>query len=255
MNEKDDKLDSQSEKQSIEDHPSGTVRLKDLPPHERPQERLERLGASALSDRELVAMLVRSGTARMDVLAIAENLLSRSGSLAGLLRWDVEDFKEVPGLGKVKALQLSIYVEVAKRMARASRPSPEKMDDAAAVFTHLYDEVRADDVEKVWVLCLDRKNKLIRMEPVTSGTATGSLVHPREVFRPAIRHGATAVIVAHNHPSGDPSPSKADLQVTRKLRDAARHLDIAFHDHVIIGDPEDDPNRIGYYSFAEAGLL
>tara|TARA_B100000686_G_scaffold199426_1_gene206224 strand:- start:154 stop:543 length:390 start_codon:yes stop_codon:yes gene_type:complete len=129
------------------------------------------------------------------------------------------------------------------------------MDDAAAVFTHLYDEVRADDVEKVWVLCLDRKNKLIRMEPVTSGTATGSLVHPREVFRPAIRHGATAVIVAHNHPSGDPSPSKADLQVTRKLRDAARHLDIAFHDHVIIGDPEEDANRIGYYSFAEAGLL
>ena len=230
-------------------------RLRDLPPHERPQERLESLGATALADRELLAMLVRSGTSSMDVLAIADALLARAGSLAGLLRWNVEDFRQVSGLGPVKALQLSIYVEVAKRMARADRVVSQKFNEAQAVFTHLYPEVRADDVEKVWVLCLDRKNKLIRMESVTSGIATGSLVHPREVFRPAIRHGATAVIVAHNHPSGDPTPSKADLNVTRKLREAAAHLEIELHDHVIIGEPEDDPRDLGFYSFAEAGVL
>tara|TARA_B100000401_G_C52441393_1_gene547563 strand:- start:243 stop:575 length:333 start_codon:yes stop_codon:yes gene_type:complete len=106
-------------------------------------------------------------------------------------------------------------------------------------------------VERVWVLCLDRKNKLLRAEAVTSGTASGSLVHAREVFRPAIRHGASAVIIAHNHPSGDPSPSAADVRVTQKLRRAAEHLDIEFHDHVIIGEPESDPTGLGYYSFLE----
>ncbi|MBC8348773.1 MAG: DNA repair protein RadC [Verrucomicrobia bacterium] len=255
MSNSSNKTESHAKEAKGPKHSSPPLRLRDLPPHERPQERLENLGASALSDRELVAMLVRSGNARMDVLAIADALLARAGSLAGLLRWDVEDFRQVPGIGPVKALQLSTYTEVAKRMSRSNRSSCPKLSEPLAVFTHLYPEVRSDNVEKVWVLCLDRKNKLIRMESVTSGTATGSLVHPREIFRPAIRHGATAVIVAHNHPSGDPTPSKADLTITRKLRESAEHLDIELHDHIIIGEPEDDPRGLGFYSFAEAGVL
>ena len=110
-------------------------------------------------------------------------------------------------------------------------------------------------MEKVWVLCLDRKNKLLRFENITTGTATGSLVHPREVFRPAIRWGATAIILAHNHPSGDPTPSSSDLKVTQKISEAARHLGIDFHDHVIIGEPSNCPAGIGYYSFADSGLI
>jgi DNA repair protein RadC len=231
------------------------IRLRDLPPSERPQERLEQLGASALSDRELLAMIIRSGTKKHDVLALADLLIKKSGSLAGLLRWDVSDFKGIDGIGQVKALQLSVQVEVAKRMMRARREKSICLDEPLKVWEHLYPEVCSDAVEKVWVLCLDRKNKLIREEVVTSGTATGSLVHPREVFRPAIRHGATAVILAHNHPSGDPTPSSADLSVTRKIRDAAKQVDLGFHDHVIIGSRQNCPDGRGYYSFSESGLL
>lgn len=231
------------------------IRLKDLPPNERPQERLEQLGASALSDRELLAMIIRSGTQKYDVLTLADLLIQKSGSLAGLLRWDTSDFRNIPGIGQVKALQLSVQVEVAKRMMQGNREQSTYLDEPLKVWEYLYPEVCSDTVEKVWVLCLDRKNKLIRKEAVTSGTATSSLVHPREVFRPAIRHGATAVILAHNHPSGDPTPSSADLAVTRKIRDAAKQVDLGFYDHVIIGSKQNCPDGRGYYSFTESGLL
>ena len=231
------------------------TQLKDLPLEERPQERLERLGAGALSDRELLAMIIRSGTAKKDVLALADELLRNAGSLSGLLRWDASDFQRINGIGKIKALQLSTHVEIAKRMMRGKRNPDVRLDDPQKVWEYLYPEVRSDNVEKVWVLCLDRKNKLIRAEPVTSGTATGSLVHPREVFRPAIRCGATAIILAHNHPSGDPTPSSADLQVTQKILDASKSVELEMHDHVILGEPENCPTGEGYFSFSDAGLI
>jgi len=105
------------------------------------------------------------------------------------------------------------------------------------------------------VLCLNRKNRLIKQVEVTSGTATSSLAHPREVFREAIRHGATAVICAHNHPSGDPAPSAADVQLTRQLRDAARAVDIDLIDHVVLGRAANDPHGVGFYSFRQAGVI
>lgn len=229
--------------------------LKNLPPDERPQERLERLGASSLADRELLAMIIRSGTAKKDVLSLADEMLKKAGSLPGLLRWEISDFLQVTGIGKVKALQLSAQFEIAKRMIRGERSQQIILDEPKKVWEFLYPEVRSDSVEKVWVLCLDRKNKLIQALPVTSGTATSSLIHPREVFRPAIRLGATAIILSHNHPSGDPTPSSADLQVTRKIFNASTSLDIEMHDHVIIGEPENCPDNIGYYSFSDSGLL
>jgi DNA repair protein RadC len=229
--------------------------LKDLPKEDRPQERLERLGPSPLTDRELLAMLVRSGSATMDVLAIADELIRQAGTLAGLLRWDVSDFQRIKGIGKVKALQLSTQIEIAKRMMRGARSNEIRLDEPQKVWEYLYPEVRSHSVEKVWVLSLDRKNKLIRAEPITSGTATGSLVHPREVFRPAIRCGATAIILAHNHPSGDPTPSSADLRVTQKISEASKTLDIELHDHVIVGELENCPHGLGYYSFSDAGYL
>lgn len=229
--------------------------IHELPFEERPQERLERLGAAALSDRGLLAMLIRSGTARFDVLSIADQLIRSAGSLAGLLRWDSSDFLTVQGIGKIKALQLSTQVEIAKRMMRGQRIAELILDEPRKVWEYLYPETRSDSVEKVWVLCLDRKNKLIRAETVTSGTAGGSLAHPREIFRPVVRHGATALILAHNHPSGDPSPSPADLRVTRRICQAAKTMGIEMHDHIILGEPEHCPNRNGYYSFSDAGLI
>ena len=231
------------------------VSLKDLPPEERPQERLERLGAHALADRELLAMIIRSGTRQSDVLALADQLLKQAGSLPGLLRWDTSDFQRVKGIGKIKALQLSTQVEIAKRMIRGQRNRGIVLDEPQQVWNYLFPEVRADSVEKVWVLCLDRKNKLIQAEPVTSGTASSSLIHPREIFRPAIRCAASAIILAHNHPSGDPSPSKADMKVTQKILEASRAVDIEMIDHVILGEPENCPNQLGYYSFSDSGLI
>jgi DNA repair protein RadC len=111
------------------------------------------------------------------------------------------------------------------------------------------------EVEKFWVLCLNRKNRLKKMVEVTSGTATGSLVHPREAFRAAIQHGATAIVCAHNHPSGDPAPSSADIQVTRRLREAAQAIDIELVDHLILGEKAADPTSLGFYSFRQAGLI
>ena len=238
-----------------EDPKGKYVSLRDLPPSERPQERLEHLGPQALSDRELLAMILRSGTARYDVLALADILISQAGSLAGLVRWDALEFQKIPGIGKVKALQLTAQMEVAKRISQGNRLETTFFDGPKKVWTLLYPVSLVESVEKVWVLCLDRKNKLLRFENITTGTATGSLVHPREVFRPAIRWGATAIILAHNHPSGDPTPSSSDLKVTQKISEAARHLDIDFHDHVIIGEPNNCPAGIGYYSFADSGLI
>ena len=200
-------------------------------------------------------MIIRSGTAKKDVLELADELLPRAGSLSGLLRWDKTEFQCISGIGKVKSLQLSAQIEIAKRIIHGDRNANKIFDEPQAVWEFLYPEVRSDSVEKVWVLCLDRKNKLIRHEAVTSGTVSGSLVHPREVFRPAIRHGASAIILAHNHPSGDPTPSTSDLQVTRKVLEASKSLDIDFHDHVIIGEPNACPHGNGYYSFSDNGFI
>lgn len=200
-------------------------------------------------------MLIRSGNAKRDVLAIADDIINQSDSLFGLLKWDASDFQRIQGIGKIKALQLSTQIEIAKRMMQSKRSSQIFLDEPQKVWDYLYPEVRTDTVEKVWVLCLDRKNKLIRAEPTTSGTASGSLVHPREVFRPAIRHGASAIILAHNHPSGDPTPSSADLKVTKKILEASKAVDLRMLDHVIIGEPDSCPQSLGFYSFSDEGLL
>lgn len=230
-------------------------RLHTLAVGERPQERLERLGPAALSDAELLALLLRSGTRGQDVLTVAASVLAEAGSLARLVAWKDTDFARQRGIGRVKALQLVAAFEMARRVGAASSPEFPVLARADVVAAHLAALVAGLEVEKFWVLCLNRKNRLIRRAEVTSGTATNSLVHPREVFREAIRVGSSAVICAHNHPSGDPAPSAADIQVTRQLREAAKTVCIDLLDHVIVGYPAHDPAGLGYYSFRAAGLL
>lgn len=229
--------------------------LHELAPSQRPQERLEQFGASALSDTELLAMLLRSGSQKMDVLTLASAIIREAGSLAGLLRWNIKNFTGQHGVGKVKALQLLTVFEVARRILQGEGRDIPVLDSAEKVYKHLHPVSVGIEVEKFWVLSLNRKNRLLKLDEVTRGTATSSLVHPRETFRSAIANGAAAVIVAHNHPSGDPSPSGADLQVTRNLRKASDILDIALLDHVILGNPSADPQGLGYYSFNEAGAF
>jgi len=230
-------------------------RLQAMAAGERPQERLERHGPAPLSDTELLAMLLRSGTKGHDVMSLATRLIAEAGSLAGLIGWKENDYRRLKGIGHVKALQLLTVMEVARRVVGQQAGEAPVLNRADLVAAYLQSVVHGLEVEKFWVLCLNRKNRLLRRVEVTSGTATAALAHPREVFREAIREAATAVICVHNHPSGDPAPSAPDIQITRQLREAARTVDIELLDHIIIGRPTADPLARGHYSFREAGLL
>ncbi len=237
--------------------PPSPNRLLSLAADERPQERMEKHGVDSLSDTELIAMLLRSGTRGHNVLALAAGLLARAGSLGKLVGWKEADFRRHKGIGKVKAMQLVVVMTVVARVLKEERgtdPAP-MLDTALLVAEHLAPHTRGLAVEKFWALCLNRKNRLLRLTEISSGTVSKSLVHPREVFREAIRAGSSAVICAHNHPSGDPTPSNDDLAVTRRLREAARAVEIELHDHVILGTRAADPAGLGYFSFRVAGLL
>jgi len=230
-------------------------RLKTTVAAERPQERLERLGAAAVSDIELLAVLLRSGTRGLDVVTLASQLMTESGSIAGLVAWREADFRRLKGIGRVKALQLVATMEISRRALGQQAGAEPVLNRADRVAAFLAPFASGLDVEKFWVLCLNRRNRLRKSVEVTSGTATQTLSHPREVFRAAIREAAAGVICAHNHPSGDPSPSAADVQLTRQLREAAVAVDIPLLDHVIVGRQCADPLGRGFYSFREAGLL
>jgi DNA repair protein RadC len=165
------------------------------------------------------------------------------------------DFARVPGLGPAKAAELVAALEVGRRMRERAHDPGERLDAPAKVWARVEPLAAGLAVEKCWVLCLNRRNRLLGLHEISSGTATSSLLHPREVFRQALRHAASAVIVAHNHPSGDPAPSHADRAVTRQLAEAGRVVGVELLDHVVVGRPESDPAAKGWFSFGEAGLI
>ena len=238
-------------------YPANQIRI--MPVGERPQERLERVGAAALSDSELLAMLLRSGTRGQDVVTLSlRGLVAEAGSLAGLLSWHEADFQEPEGhWSRTKALQLVATMEVGAARHQPSHAEESPILNKADLIKAYLESLSAGlEVEKFWVLCLNRRNRLRKRVEISSGTATAAApAHPREVFRSAIREAASAVVCVHNHPSGDPSPSAADIQLTRQLREAAAAVDIPLLDHVIIRRRGADPLGRGYYSFREAGLL
>jgi DNA repair protein RadC len=222
---------------------------------ELPQQRFETYGAGALSDTELIAILLHSGIRGHSVLGLASQLIAQAGSISGLASWQPEDFQRLKGIGRAKGQQLAAVIEIARRMMKQPNAGAPLLNRPELIAEYLAPYAKGIEVEKFWVLCLNRKNRLKKLVEVTSGTATGSLVHPREAFRAAIQHGATAVVCAHNHPSGDPAPSSADVQVTRRLREAAQAIDIELTDHLVIGNASADPAGVGFYSFRNAGLL
>lgn len=229
--------------------------LRAMADNERPQERLARLGPTALSDTELLAMLLRSGTQGHDVVTLATRLIQAAGSLHGLTRWVEADFRRMRGIGPVKALQLVTVMEIARRILFQGMGEAPQMDTTAAVAAYMRPQTQGLTVEKCWTLCLNTRMRLLRSVEITSGTADRSLCHAREVFRDAIRESATGVILVHNHPSGDPSPSSIDTALTRQLRQASEVLEIKLVDHIIMGIPDADPSGRGFFSFREMGML
>jgi DNA repair protein RadC len=223
---------------------------------ERPQQRFEKFGATAVSDTELMAMILQgSGTRTEQAVNLASRLIAEAGSIAGLISWVPSDYRRLKGIGRIKGLQLAAIAEIARRMMTSQRLAAPLLNRSDLIAAHFGPTVAGLQVEKFWVLCLNRKNRLLKQVEITSGTATAALAPPREVYREAIRQGATGIVCVHNHPSGDPAPSSADVQLTRQLREAARTIEIELIDHVVVGTASADPAGLGYYSFRSAGLL
>ncbi|MGA1192953.1 MAG: RadC family protein [Kiritimatiellia bacterium] len=241
--------------QRITAYPISPRRIKDIPEEQRPRETFDRLGADQVSDRVLLAILIRNGVPGHSAVDIADELLNRFGSLPALAREPVEEIARLPGLGKVKAQIIKASLELARRLPSAT--APERIEvrtpgDAA----HLIRGVsRADEVEEFWVILLDTKYRLRRPPiSISKGILDACLVHPREVFKEAVRACAAAVVLVHNHPSGDTTPSSQDLKITRQLIEAGRVMDIEVLDHVIVGAPGRD-NADGFTSLRESGVV
>lgn len=224
---------------------------------EQPPQRIENFGTGALSDTELLALLLHgAGKTPADATALASKLLAEAGSLHTLLTWNPAEFRRLKGIGRIKALQLTATAEIARRMAMGPAEPAPLLNRATQIADHLRPLTLGVTVEKFWVCCLTRKNRLIKRVELTSGTTTATLAGPRDVFRAALREpGTVGIAVAHNHPSGDPAPSQADIHITRVLREGAKATEIELLDHVIVGRRETDPTNVGYYSFREAGLI
>ena len=209
-------------------------------------ERAAVYGASALSDRELISIYIGADA--------ADALLFAAGSLSNLAKWTTDEIRQIKGIGQRGANAICAAFQMSSRMI-AAESHGAIYDSPEMVFRLMTPETTILEVEKVWTLCLDRKNRLIKKVEVTKGTANASLVHPREVFREAIKIGSSAIIAVHNHPSGDPAPSRADIQVTRQLREAAKVIGIDLLDHIVIGNRSRDPQGLGFYSFNDSGLI
>jgi DNA repair protein RadC len=226
--------------------------IHELPKQERPREKLLSRGVSALSDAELVAILLRTGTRGTNAIALAEHLLQQFGSFANLARISVLELAKIRGIGLAKGIQLAASFAVGARLA-AERTRNEPVDNPQTIYDLLGPEMRLLDRESLRVVLLDAKQRLITVQEISRGTLNESLAHPREIFKAAITHSAFSFVLAHNHPSGDPSPSEADARLTRRVAEASRILQITLHDHVIIGTPLNGSR--GYFSFKEAGVI
>lgn len=229
-----------------------SLRIQELPDEDRPREKLLKQGSGALSESELIAILLRTGTVGANAVDVARELLLKYQSLSGLSRRNARELAEIKGIGLAKALQLAAAFELGKRLAHETT-SAGKMDSPQLIYDLLGMEMRMLSKESLRAVLLDTRLRLIRVEEIALGTVSECMAHPREIFRPAIVHAAYAVVIVHNHPSGDPSPSAADIQMSRRMGEAARLLQIRLIDHVIIGTPGE--GRAAYYSFKEAGVL
>jgi len=218
------------------------------PESERPRERLLAKGPDALSDAQLLAILLRTGRRDSSAVEVAIELLKQVDGINGLAQCGVEELCAIDGIGPAKAAQLKAAVELGRRSLSSPLSTGTRISSSADLFRHFYPILRDRKRELFKVILLDAKNIIIKEATVSEGTLTLSLVHPREVFALAIRESAAGIIFLHNHPSGDPTPSPEDRRLTDRLVTAGKLLGISVLDHVIVGDGR-------YVSFADEGWL
>lgn len=230
-----------------------TYTMKELPETERPYEKCLSQGASALSDSELLAVILKTGTRGSSSLHLANEILkylqnSSYPGLVGLHYISLEELTKIHGIGRVKAIQLKCIGELSKRIATASARSTLSFNNPVTIAQYYMERLRHEEQEHMICVMLDSKNHLLGEQVLTKGISNATLITPREVYLAALQYHAVNLILVHNHPSGDPTPSKCDLEVTERIFDAGEMLGIALLDHIIIGDHR-------YISFREQGLL
>ena len=230
----------------------GTLKIHELPEQERPREKLAAHGAAALSDSELIGILLRTGLPGANAVDIGRQMILQFGSLAALARASLTELAKIKGVGPAKAVQLAAAFGLASRLARENI-ADTPLNSPAQIYELLGAEMRQLGKESLRVILLDAKLRLMRTEQVSLGSLNECLAHPREILRPAVLHNAFAFILVHNHPSGDPAPSDADRRVTIRMAEAAKMLQVNFFDHIILGSPSD--TRAPYFSFREAGVI
>jgi DNA repair protein RadC len=222
--------------------------LHEMPAEERPRERMLRCGSQALSNAELLAVLLRTGTIAENVVNLAGRVLASAGGLKQLVGMSVEQLMKIKGIGPAKALQLRAGIELGQRLSRLSPGEKAVIRAPSDAADLLMEELRYLATEHFVCLFLDTKNRVIAQETLSVGSLNASIVHPREVFRAAIVRSSASLICVHNHPSGDPAPSSEDVEITLRLVEAGRLLGISVLDHIIIGDRK-------YVSLKEQGLI
>jgi DNA repair protein RadC len=233
---------------------SQSLRLKDQPLSERPRERLVARGPDALMPSELIAILLRTGLKGTNVVQVGQLVFQRFGSLNALALASVDELRTIPGVGRDKAVTLMAAFALARRMEQERREESPVLDNPATVVNFMRETTRLMNVESFQTLLLNTRKKLIRSVEVSQGLLDTLLVHPREVFRAAITANAAAIVLVHNHPSGDPTPSEADIKTTRDLIRAGQLLKIEVLDHIIIGHATAERAK-DYSSLRELGYF
>lgn len=224
------------------------TRIREIPSEERPRERLIQYGADVLSTSELLAILLRTGTEKYSAVGLGDHLLASFEGMRGVARASVEELSKIHGIGAAKAAQIKAAIEFGRRLVAASPDERPKVGSPRDVYNLLGPSLREEKREHFVAILLDTKNGVLRTKTVSVGDLSSSVVHPREVFAEAIRHSAASIIIAHNHPSGDPTPSPEDIAVTRRLQEGGELLGIDVLDHIVLGD-----NR--FVSLKEKGLM
>lgn len=207
-----------------------------LPAEERPRERLMRYGPESMGTAELIAIILGSGMRGMSVLQLAQEIVMRFGTVQNLAEATIEELCKIKGLGPAKALQLKAALSLGMRISKQAATVKYRIEHPVHAYNLLKDELEREKRELFVVIMQDVRGCVISHQVIAIGTLSNTLVHPREVFNPAIRHHAATIILAHNHPSGDPTPSAQDFDVTKNLIEVGRMLGIAVNDHIIIGD-------------------
>lgn len=225
--------------------------MKELSEQERPYEKCMNLGPTVLSDAELLSVIIRTGTKGEKALDLSKKILNHSENnrgLLGMMHLSTYELMQLKGIGKVKAIQITCIVELSRRIAKTTAFKGFKLTSPSSVADYFMEDMRHEEREQLILLLMNGKNKLLHETILSRGTVNASLVSPREIFIEALRYQAVSVMLIHNHPSGDPTPSKEDILVTRRVKEAGNLIGISLIDHIIIGD-----NR--YVSLKEQGIL